>query len=126
MSKHICSFCGKSEDDVERIISAPSGACICNSCVNLCVNAFKEDDKIDNPPPRKSEKRIEHFESGTNFPKPIEIKKVLDDYVIGQHDAKVALSVAVYNHYKRIYFGSTDDIELIKSNVLLNNLTTIL
>ena len=119
MSKHICSFCGKSEDDVERIISAPSGACICNSCVKICVKAFKDEFEDRTPQRIEKKKPVEHFQSGTNFPKPVEIKKVLDDYVIGQHDAIIALSVAVYNHYKRIYFGSSDDIELIKSNVLL-------
>lgn len=120
MSKHVCSFCGKSEDDVEQIIAAPSGACICNYCVKLCVDAFrkdKEEEKIVKKAPAK--KSVESFQDGSDFPKPVEIKKVLDDYVIGQHDAKISLSVAVYNHYKRIYFGSNDDVELIKSNVLL-------
>lgn len=117
VSKHICSFCGKSEDNVEQIIAAPTGACICNYCVRLCVDAFKKDNDATR---RKTlKKSVENFKDGSDFPKPVEIKKVLDDYIIGQHDAKISLAVAVYNHYKRIYFGSNDDVELIKSNVLL-------
>ena len=124
MSKHICSFCGKSEDEVDRIIASPSGSCICNFCVDLCVQAFEDEKKkFSNPNPvlEKKNNKVEPFQSGSSFAKPMEIKKSLDDYVIGQDAAKKALSVAVYNHYKRIYLGSSsnNEVELTKSNVLL-------
>ena len=123
MSKHVCSFCGKSEDEVDQIIAGPSGTCICDACVDLCVRVFEDDRKEKKKSkqslPSLKKKSVEPFQSGTSFPKPMEIKKVLDDYVIGQDNAKIALSVSVYNHYKRIYFGSNDDVELVKSNVLL-------
>lgn len=145
MSKHICSFCGKSEDDVDRIIASPTGSCICNFCIDLCVKAFEDEKKrasifkkpilekknnINNINKNNiNNNNIEPFQSGSSFSKPIEIKKNLDDYIIGQDEAKKALSVAVYNHYKRIYLGSgnnsgnnnnsNNDVELTKSNVLL-------
>ena len=124
MNKHICSFCGKSEDEVERIIASPSGCCICDSCVDLCVHAFNEEKSKENQLRKSSDnskKSVEPFQSGENFPKPQDVKKILDDYVVGQNEAKKSLSVAVYNHYKRIYFGvdQKSDVELTKSNVLL-------
>jgi len=128
MSEHICSFCGKSEEDVDSIIASPTGSCICNFCVDLCVRAFEEEKRkssvannIKSPVLEKKNTKIEPFQSGSSFAKPIEIKKNLDDYVIGQDEAKKALSVAVYNHYKRIYLGSgnNNEVELNKSNVLL-------
>ena len=124
MSKHICSFCGKSEDEVDRIIASPTGSCICNFCVDLCVQAFEDEKKkfsSSNPVLEKKNNKVEPFQSGSSFAKPMEIKKNLDDYVIGQDAAKKALSVAVYNHYKRIYlgFGNNNEVELTKSNVLL-------
>ena len=124
MSKHICSFCGKSEDEVDRIIASPTGSCICNFCVDLCVQAFEDEKKKfsnSNPVLEKKNNKVEPFQSGSSFAKPMEIKKNLDDYVIGQDAAKKALSVAVYNHYKRIYLGSgnNNEVELTKSNVLL-------
>jgi len=104
-----CSFCGKHQEQVVRIIAGP-GAYICNECVNLCVSIL--DDTFD---PDASE----HPELPDVIPTPKEIRDVLDQYIIGQEDAKVALSVAVYNHYKRIYFGGGEDVELQKSNILM-------
>jgi len=104
-----CSFCGKHQDQVARIIAGP-GAYICNECVRLCESILED-----------AEERGEMFDAGIpeNLPTPQEIRAVLDQYIIGQDRAKVALSVAVYNHYKRIFFGGEDDVELQKSNVLL-------
>ena len=104
-----CSFCGKTQSQVKRLVAGP-GVYICNECIELCQSVL--DDDMGYRKPRVSEK-IE-----ITIPKPHEIKEVLDEYVIGQEGAKLALSVAVYNHYKRIYFGSSDDVELQKSNVL--------
>ena len=104
-----CSFCGKHEDQVERIIAGP-GAYICNECVQLCMSLL--DEGFD-------EETKELPETVAQLPTPKEIKSILDDYVIGQDSAKVALSVAVYNHYKRIYFGGNNDVELQKSNILM-------
>ena len=102
-----CSFCGKHQDRVARIIVGP-GACICNECINLCLNILEDgyDDETAADMPDV-------------IPTPKEIRAVLDEYIIGQDAAKVALSVAVYNHYKRIYFGGGDNVELQKSNILL-------
>ena len=106
-----CSFCGKHQDQVERIIAGP-GAYICNECVRLCMDILEEGDG--------SEHAVgAELEMPDVIPTPKEICQVLDEYIIGQEDAKVALSVAVYNHYKRIYFGGGDDVELQKSNILL-------
>lgn len=103
-----CSFCGKSQDQVKRIIAGP-GVYICDECVELCGEIIKEE--IDD-----SEEVLDG-----GLPKPKEIMEILDDYVIGQKSAKKALSVAVYNHYKRIYSGkkSKEDVEIQKSNILL-------
>ncbi|MDR1364424.1 MAG: ATP-dependent Clp protease ATP-binding subunit ClpX [Oscillospiraceae bacterium] len=115
MIEHRCSFCGKTEEEVSKIIAGPPGVCICDECVMLCLGALEEEkpQKIS----RKSSK-IDLAQSGKVLPKPKEIKAELDEYVIGQEQAKIAMSVAIYNHYKRIYFGS-DDVELAKSNILL-------
>ena len=104
-----CSFCGKHQEQVERVIAGP-GAYICNECVHLCMNILGE--SCDDEP-------AEMPEVPDVIPTPKEMCAVLDEYIIGQEDAKVALSVAVYNHYKRIYFGGNEDIELQKSNILL-------
>ena len=98
-----CSFCNKREDQVRRMIAGPD-AYICNECVELCTGLLDEDDFEEDYPPNEVD-----FEK---LPKPRQIKEVLDEYVIGQNDAKVALSVAVYNHYKRIYFGGGGEVEL--------------
>ena len=105
-----CSFCGKHEQQVRRMIQGP-GVRICDECVRLCMSILNDgfDDldgsAVDDVP--------------DELPTPREIKDVLDQYVIGQDEAKVALSVAVYNHYKRIFFGGDEDVELQKSNILM-------
>lgn len=106
-----CSFCGKPEEQVRRII-AGRGGYICNECVQLCMGILEIDEE---------EQAIrEEREMQEHIPTPQEIHAVLDEYIIGQEEAKVALSVAVYNHYKRIYLGGDDDeVELQKSNILL-------
>jgi ATP-dependent Clp protease ATP-binding subunit ClpX len=107
--KHLrCSFCGKSKDSVRKFISGPS-VYICNECIALCNEILAEDEER------------EVSEAITQVPSPQEIKDVLDQYVIGQEQAKKALSVSVYNHYKRINSTSLkdDDVELDKSNILL-------
>ena len=105
-----CSFCGKPQAQVGQMISGP-GVYICDQCVELCMDIV---DGIQNQPEAKQVKK-----ATKKLPKPQEIKAILDDYVIGQDDAKMVLSVAVYNHYKRIFRSSPDDVEIAKSNVLL-------
>ncbi|MEE9423719.1 MAG: ATP-dependent Clp protease ATP-binding subunit ClpX [Methylococcales bacterium] len=102
-----CSFCGKSQHDVRKLIAGPS-VFVCDECVELCNDIIREELKVSVSAP------------SDELPKPQEIKHVLDDYVIGQDQAKKALSVAVYNHYKRLRSQQEDDeIELTKSNILL-------
>lgn len=122
MSNHVCSFCGKHESEVDKVIVAPSGVAICDHCVGMCVEVLDNDKGLKKKTSQSkisNSKKPDFSQSGANFPKPIDMKKTLDDYVIGQERAKIALCVAVYNHYKRIYFGSDKDIELVKSNILL-------
>ncbi len=97
-----CSFCGKDERNA-RLISGP-GVCICSDCVQACCDLLQENEQQNMP---------EHL------PTPMEMKAYMDNYIIGQDEAKVALSVAVYNHYKRIYLSAQTDVELQKSNILL-------
>ena len=104
------SFCGKREQQVHRMIQGP-GVRICDECVQLCMSIL--DEGFDGPETEPLE------DIPDQLPTPREIRTVLDEYVIGQEAAKVALSVAVYNHYKRIYFGGGDDVELQKSNILM-------
>ena len=104
-----CSFCGKRENQAQRLIAGP-GVYICNECVQACSELLRDE--------------IVYDESGNlrapdTLPTPMEIKAFMDHYIVGQEDAKVALAVAVYNHYKRIYFGADSDVELQKSNILL-------
>ena len=106
-----CSFCGKTQDEVTRLVEGP-GVYICDSCIEFC-NALLDDDE--SGAAHKAKKPDKDFV----LPKPQEIKAELDKYVIGQDDAKKTLSVAVYNHYKRIYKNSDPDVELSKSNVLM-------
>jgi ATP-dependent Clp protease ATP-binding subunit ClpX len=104
-----CSFCGKSQHEVRKLIAGPN-VFICNECVELCMDIIREEDKT------------QLVRSGEGVPTPSEIKKVLDDYVIGQERAKRVLSVAVHNHYKRLENGGTgsgSDVEISKSNILL-------
>ncbi|MCF0122719.1 MAG: ATP-dependent Clp protease ATP-binding subunit ClpX [Ruminiclostridium sp.] len=105
-----CSFCGKHQDQVKRIIAGP-GVYICNMCVHLCA------DILDDVPALGEQQGT--LDMPDIIPNPKEIKAYLDEYIVGQDTAKVALSVAVYNHYKRIYFGGGDDVDLQKSNILL-------
>lgn len=108
-----CSFCNKTQNQVKKLIAGPNGAYICDECVGICSEIldeeFLDDDKID-----ESDAGLD-----INLLKPKEIKEFLDDYVIGQDDAKKVLSVAVYNHYKRILSGKDLDVELQKSNILM-------
>ena len=105
-----CSFCGKRAEQVSRIIAGPN-VYICNECVDLCSSILADEM---HPGGKTSE-----LELPDTLPTPQEIKTYMDRYIIGQDEAKVALSVAVYNHYKRIYFEKDTDIELQKSNILL-------
>ena len=104
-----CSFCGKHQDQVRRIIAGPN-VFICNECVELCMGILEANQDLG---------PIDLEERANSLPTPREIHAVLDQYVIGQEKAKMALSVAVYNHYKRICFGGNEDVELQKSNILL-------
>lgn len=111
-----CSFCGKYQDEVERMIAGP-GVYICNECVELCQSVLDEENPHREPIARQ--KKDTQTET-VPMPKPQDIKRVLDEYVIGQDRAKRALSVAIYNHYKRIFLKDNDDsVEITKSNVLL-------
>ena len=106
-----CSFCGKHQDQVQRLIAGP-GAYICNECVHLCMGVLGDSMEEGNG-------YLSAPEVPDVIPAPKEIKEYLDQYIIGQEQAKIALSVSVYNHYKRIYFGGAEDVELQKSNILL-------
>ncbi len=101
-----CSFCGKNQKEVKKLIAGPT-VFVCDECVELCMDIIKEDNK-------NSRSKIKK-----DIPKPSEINKFLDDYVIGQDQAKKVLSVAVYNHYKRLANSEFDNLEISKSNILL-------
>ena len=106
-----CSFCNKSEDQVRKLIAGPEGVYICDECIDLCAEILEEEfDEHDNAGLDLS---------SINLLKPKEIKEFLDEYVIGQDAAKKVLSVAVYNHYKRITSGKNMDVDVQKSNILL-------
>lgn len=103
-----CSFCNKSQDQVRKLIAGPNGAYICDECVDVCADIIDEelDEDLDDS-------------NGINLMKPKEMKEFLDQYVVGQEEAKKVLSVAVYNHYKRIMSGKDNGVEIQKSNVLM-------
>ena len=104
-----CSFCGKRETHVDRLIAGP-GVYICSECVQACSELLQDMIQVDDRGKLRQPERL---------PTPMEIKTFMDQYIIGQEDAKIALSVAVYNHYKRIYLAQDSDVELQKSNILL-------
>ena len=106
-----CSFCGKNQDQVRKMIAGTNGVYICDECIELCSEILEEE--LGN----EEEERPDF--SGINLLKPKEIKEFLDDYVIGQDEAKKVLSVAVYNHYKRITSKMESDVDLQKSNILM-------
>ena len=103
-----CSFCGRRDSQTNKLISGP-GVYICGDCVQACSDLLRDELQLDEAESRAPEK----------LPTPMEMKSFMDNYIVGQDDAKIALAVAVYNHYKRIYFGSDSDVELQKSNILL-------
>ena len=104
-----CSFCGRRENQAGRLIAGP-GVYICNECVQACSDLLRDDIVYDEEG---------NFRAPESLPTPMEMKAFMDNYIVGQEDAKIALSVAVYNHYKRIYYGTNSDVELQKSNILL-------
>ena len=110
-----CSFCGKSQDQVHKLIAGPNGAYICDECVDICAEIIEEEMEND----EFSGQGEKELKDQINLLKPKEMKAFLDEYVIGQEQAKKVLSVAVYNHYKRIMAGDTLDVELPKSNILM-------
>ncbi|MBO5068784.1 MAG: ATP-dependent Clp protease ATP-binding subunit ClpX [Roseburia sp.] len=110
--KFRCSFCGKTQDQVHRLIAGPNGAYICDSCVDICAEIIEEELEKEEFGEIEDEEQI-------NLLKPEELKAFLDEYVIGQDQAKKVLSVAVYNHYKRILAGGDLGVELQKSNILM-------
>ena len=108
-----CSFCNKTEDQVRKLIAGPGGVYICDECIDVCSEIMDEE---------LADEEEDYVDSDINLRTPREIKEFLDEYVIGQDEAKKTLSVAVYNHYKRVLSGgrsSTDDVELQKSNILM-------
>ncbi len=109
-----CSFCNKTQDQVRKMISGPNGVFICDSCVDICSDIIEEElDDFD------IEEEEEEEQKDINLLKPVQIKEFLDDYVIGQEEAKKVLSVAVYNHYKRVTASKDLDVELQKSNIIM-------
>lgn len=110
MPRLCCSFCGRTEQQVRKLIAGPNGVYICDECVDLCDEILEEEYQ-ENYDDKEGEE--------INLLKPREIKEFLDEYVVGQEDAKRALSVAVYNHYKRIQAGRDMSVELQKSNILM-------
>lgn len=111
-----CSFCGKPQSRAGRLFAGDNDTYICEECIDICCNILSEEkEKTKEAAAATREVEI----SAAELPRPADLKKKLDQYVIGQDDAKIALSVATYNHYKRVYFGKDQDVELQKSNILL-------
>ena len=106
-----CSFCHKPEEQVRKLIAGPDGAYICDQCIEICAEIMEEE--------FNNYGQMDGYDSDINLLKPEEIHAILDDYVIGQDEAKKALSVAVYNHYKRVLASRNLDVELQKSNILM-------
>ena len=107
-----CSFCNKTQGQVRKLIAGPAGVYICDECVDICADILEEE--------LEDEETLQEAQSEINFLKPMEIKQHLDEYVIGQDEAKKVLSVAVYNHYKRIMAPKDlGDVELQKSNIIM-------
>lgn len=106
-----CSFCNKTQDKVRKLIAGPNGTYICDECVDVCAEILAEQ--------YESEAMDMETEMGINLLKPVEIKAFLDEYVVGQEEAKKVLAVSVYNHYKRILAKKDDEVELQKSNILM-------
>lgn len=112
MDRVCCNFCGKTQDQVRKLIAGPGGAYICDECVDICAEIIEEEFEDDAPVRAGADFEI-------NLQKPKKLKEFLDEYVIGQEEAKKVLSVAVYNHYKRITSEQEIDVELQKSNILM-------
>ena len=110
-SKVRCSFCNKTQDQVRKLIAGPGGIYICDECVEICSDIIEEE---------YDDERVSEDVPDINLLKPVEIKEFLDDYVIGQEEAKKVLAVSVYNHYKRVLAEKEpDDVELQKSNIII-------
>ncbi|MEI3229520.1 MAG: ATP-dependent Clp protease ATP-binding subunit ClpX [Lachnospiraceae bacterium] len=116
-SKVHCSFCGKSQAQVRKLIAGPGGAFICDECVDICAEIIEEELEEEGEE-REDHEKVSDWQE-INLLKPEELKSFLDEYVVGQDNAKKVLSVAVYNHYKRILAGADLDVELQKSNILM-------
>ena len=116
-SKVHCSFCGKSQAQVRKLIAGPGGAFICDECVDICAEIIEEELEEEGEE-REDREKVSDWQE-INLLKPEELKSFLYEYVVGQDNAKKVLSVAVYNHYKRILAGADLDVELQKSNILM-------
>lgn len=106
-----CSFCNKPQNMVRKLIAGPDGAYICDECIEICMDILEEE--LENEPEQEEQKG-----PAINLLKPREIKEFLDENVIGQEEAKKVLSVAVYNHYKRVATGTMDEIEIEKFSII--------
>ena len=122
MGNHVCSFCGKNESEVDKVIVAPSGVAICDHCVGMCMEVLENDEDLKKK--KKNEKKVkikaEFPQSGADFPKPVDMKKTLDDYVIGQETAKKVLLVVmesfltVIRNFPRVIFFFWGQLELVR------------